>query len=382
MVCAFVPALIACSDSGRSVAATVNGEKIYEDEVTQYVDQLRVYYGCTEDADWATFLVSYGYTANDIRDMAINALAQERVVAQKCGELGIEVTDEEIDEKIAEVREQNGYTDDEMWATALEGAGYADENEYRGIVENGLLQDKLCEQEVGESEADEEVVLATAASYVGQKASHIVVPDEETANEIADRIDSADDKDAAFADELSVSMDDGTMGIADEEGNVGWTSVNYYAYLTALPNSYNELMDMEPGDVKVVEEADGYHVIYCTDVFMVDDPNALTRDDIPDDIYDYVAEQTAMSNYSMACSEYLQGLVDAAEIEINEMPEGLSYDIDLSTAQSASGTDVANTTFYADDGGTYYYDESGNKIYIEVSEETGESGSTAEASAA
>ena len=371
LACALVPALVACSgsDAGKSVAATVNGEDIYEEDVTLYVEQLRTYYGCAEDADWAQFMVSYGYTASDVRDMAIDALAQEIIVEQKCDELGITVTDEEIDENIAEIREQNGYTDDESWALALESAGYDDPAEYREVVRTGMLQEKLCEAEVETSEPDEAVVVATASSYVGQKASHILVADEQTANEICDRINAADDKDEAFADELSASLDTGDMGVADEEGNVGWTSVNYYAYLTVLPNTFNALVDMEPGDCQVIEEADGYHVVYCTDVFSVDDPSTLTKKDIPADLYDFVAEQVSAADYGAACSEYLQGLVAEADIQKNEMPEGLSYDIDVSAAEAGTGTEIASTTFYADENGTYYYDEYGNKIYLDIAED-------------
>ena len=379
--CALVFGLSACSETGKSVAATVNGDKIYEEDVTTYVEQLRSYYGCTDDADWATFLSYYGYQPSDIRDIAINALAQEKIIEQKCDEEGVTVSDDEIDQKISEIRDQAGYTDDQDWSDALTQAGYESEDEYRDVVKDGLLQEKLCEKDVENADPDDATVLSSCSSFAGEKASHILVSDEAQANEICDRINNASDKSAQFSQELGATQDTGDSAIADSDGNLGWTSVNYMAYLY-LPNTSTALGTMNVGDCAVVSESDGYHVVYCTGKFVCDDPSTLTKEQVPTDIWDYVFDQVKSSNYNTACSDYIQSLVDGADIQTNEMPSGLSYDVDMSLAETDSASsdttgstssDVSNTVFYEDDQGTYYYDDSGNKVYLQIQTEDSQS---------
>ena len=257
---------------------------------------------------------------------------------------------------------------------------------------------KLSAQEVTATEPDEATVVSDAANYTGEKASHILVADEATANAICDRINAAADKDAQFKTELSATQDTGDSAIADSDGNLGWTSVNYSVYLTKLSNIYTALGSMSKGDCQVVQQDDGYHVVYCTDTFAVTDATTLTKDQIPAEIYDYVYSQEEESAFSSASSTYIQGLLDDADLQINDMPSGLSYDVDMSLAQSSSSStgtsttsgttsdtsassdttssNVSNTVFYQDDQGTYYYDESGNKVYLQISDDSGSTTAT------
>jgi foldase protein PrsA len=391
--CSLVFALPACNGKG-SVAATVNGQDLYEDDVTAYVEQMRSYFGATDDTSWATFLSQYGYDPSSMRETAINALAQEMIIESTAESAGVTVGDEEVDTYIADMRDQLGFTNDDDWSSALTSAGYADEDAYRDVVRTQLIREALYEAEVEKPEATDDEIASAAVSYSGEKASHILVADQATADQIAAAISGAADKDAAFAEQLSNTTDTGDSAIADSDGNLGWTCINTEVYYYSLPNTVTALADMAVGDVTVVEESDGFHVVYCTGRYDAPtDGSTIDVGTIPEELRGAIADAVSESNYQTACSEYLNTLVESADIQINDMPSGLSYDVDMSlattsatssttatTGTSTSGQDVSTTQFYSDDGGTYYIDSNNEKVYINVTDATGSTGSETSAS--
>lgn len=371
MVAMLLFTLSACG-SKKQVAATVNGEDIYEDDVTAYVDHLRTYYGVTDDTSWAEFLGNYGYTASDIRDLAINALAEQKVIEQTASDNGITVSDDEIDEEVSNVRSEYGYTDDADWTNALTQAGYADENAYRDAVKSELLQQKLYDAEVTAADPTDEEVAQAAIQYAGEKASHIQVADEATADTILATLQASTDLPTDFATQFAANNTDTTY--CGDGGDLGWTSVNYMVYSYYLSDIQTALKSMNKNDLAVVKTSAGYSVVWCTDVFTV--PDGATSVDIstiPSDLLQTIKDNLKESDMSTAQSDYLQGLMDGADVQTNDMPSGLSYDIEATTSSSSTtGTtsDVSSTQFYQDDSGVYYYDASGNKTYISVTSDT------------
>ena len=53
--------LASCGGS-KTVAATVNGTNIYEEDVTEYIQNFRTQQSLTDESTWGTWLASYGYT--------------------------------------------------------------------------------------------------------------------------------------------------------------------------------------------------------------------------------------------------------------------------------------------------------------------------------
>lgn len=241
--------MVGCNSKGK-VAATVNGTDIYENDVTTYVDQLRTYYSVTDDADWATFLSQYGYEPSDIRDLAIDALAQEQLVADKADELGITVSDDDVNSQITTLRETYGYTDDDTWTSALESAGYDSEDDYKAAMKSSLLQEAVLEQEVPTTTPTDDAIVSAASSYAGSRASGIMVADEATANSLADQINASSDKAATFKELFAANNTDTTY--VGTDGDLGWTSTNYMNYYYYLSNVGTAVTDMAKGDVTVV----------------------------------------------------------------------------------------------------------------------------------
>lgn len=110
----------------KATVAIVNGERIYRKE---FLSELEA---------------TYGY-------MIINQLISERVVYQKADAEGVSVTEEEIDEKIAEIQEK--YGGEAAFEELLE-AQFITMEELRGEYERSTLLEKLLADEISITEQE------------------------------------------------------------------------------------------------------------------------------------------------------------------------------------------------------------------------------------
>ena len=91
----------------------------------------------------------------------------------------------------------------------------------------------------------------------------------------------------------------------------------------------------------------GIHIIKCTDVFNAPkvvgedgtEPVELTSlDQIPVEFLDSVKESLKQQNQSTAVQEWFNEYKENADIQINPMPEGLPYAVDMSKYTPAEGS--------------------------------------------
>lgn len=71
-----------CSTDSSSVAATVNGEPVYEKDVTAYIQINRAMYGLTDSTQWSSYLTQSGMTTESFRETIIKQQAREVLVAK------------------------------------------------------------------------------------------------------------------------------------------------------------------------------------------------------------------------------------------------------------------------------------------------------------
>jgi foldase protein PrsA len=112
---ACVIALAGCANnSGMTggVAATVNGTTISEDQITEYVAQLRKQQGVEEESAWGEFLVSSQLTPKTLRSGVIDQFVNQELVKQAIKEQNVTVPAEDIDAYIAQITEQQGGEED------------------------------------------------------------------------------------------------------------------------------------------------------------------------------------------------------------------------------------------------------------------------------
>ena len=299
------------------VAATVNGVEIPEDKVTQAIQDIRAQMSLTEEDAWGQWLADNDYTPESVREEIVNSFVDQELVKQGGEAEGITADPTEIDQYVETMR--GHYDSDSAWAEALEAVGMT-EDEYRDNIALSLVSQQLQEK-VGEGAAEptDEEVLESAKTYVSsydgaKKSSHILfeASDEAQAQEVLDKI-NAGELDFATAAE-SYSKDTAS---AAEGGNVGWDRLSNLVteYTTALA-------DLNKGDVSgLVTSTYGIHIIQCTDVFEA--PEELTSlDQLPTEFQDSIRTMLQSSNQSNAYYTWLEEQRNAADIQINDMPEG------------------------------------------------------------
>ena len=313
------------------VAATVNGVEVAEDDVTTSIEVIRSSYSLEDQDAWDNFLASSNMTPEKLRENVIDSFVDQALQKQGAEERGVTVDDSEIDSYVDRIK--SNYDSDEKWQQALQQAGFSDEADYRENVKDGLLGNALMESFEVDDPTDEAVVeyASTAITFdVAKRSSHILfdMNDQETAQSVLDQINAGTLDFTEAAKEYSTDT-----GSAQNGGDVGWDQLTSFVseYQTALD-------DLSVGQVSGLVESDyGWHIIKCTDEFVP--PEEITSiDQLPlefVDTYRQDAKQQAQQEaYQTWFDEYKQN----ADIVINDMPEGLPYDVDMSQYQTDDGT--------------------------------------------
>lgn len=342
---ACVAGLAACSASAGSassgetstegltggVAATVNGVEIMEDDVTEFVQSYRTSGNLTDEESWGTHLASSNMTPESFREQVIDYLVSQELVKQAAEERNISVTDEEVDEQVSIMRAN--FSDDEAWQTALTQAGTTEE-EYRSSVRESMVTEKLQKEIAAEAKpiTDEEM-LESVKMYTdyfngARRSSQILfnAEDEQTAKDVLAQINDGTLK---FEDAVTEYSQDGS---ASNGGDVGWNVLNNFVTEYA-----DALAELDKDEVSgLVESQFGYHIIKCTDVFETPEGGITSLDQVPTEMVDYIRSMLESSNETNAVYEWFDSYKEAADIQVNEMPEGLPYYVDITKYETAS----------------------------------------------
>lgn len=322
------------TDTGLTggIAATVNGVEIEEDRVTRAINNIRLSNNLAEVDEWKDYLKNNNETPESIREMVIDSFVDQELVVQCADQLGVTTDDEEVQGYVDKMREN--YSSDESWETALDGAGFEDEDAYKEALQYSIRDKKLTElfEQQAETTATDEAVVeelqSQRATYDGAKRSSQILfseDDEELAKEVADKIRRGD---LTMADAAAqYSTDEGSKG---NGGDVGWDKTTTFVseYQTALDElSVNQVS--APTKSKY-----GYHVIQCTDVWNA--PETITSlSEVPEDIVSTVRSTMESDDASDAKDEWLKQVREQNDVVINPMPEGLPYDVDMDDVESA-----------------------------------------------
>ena len=310
-----------------AIAATVNGVEILEDDVTDMIETMRAAMGLDTDDEWGEYLVTYGYTPESVREQSIESFIQQELIRQAAEENDISIETTVIDGYVDQVKAN--YDTDEAWQAALESIDTTEE-EYRESIETSLLSQELESVVVPDAEPTEEELMEYAemfsSSYDGAKrSSHILfdADDAETAQSVLDQINAGEIDFATAAQEYSQDSS------ADDGGDVGWDSE------TTFVDEYQAALDeLSAGQVSgLVTSAYGIHIIMCTEEYSA--PEELTStDQLPESIREELVAYVEELNAETAFDEWLAAYEEEADIVINDMPEGLPYDIDLTPYQT------------------------------------------------
>lgn len=354
-VCAV--SIVGCSEGGSDkptytggVAATVNGVEIQEDTVTQAIEDIRTQMGLTDEQAWGEWLAENDYTPETVRQEIIDGYVDQELVKQGSESLGVSANADEVNDYVEAMK--GHYDSDQAWADALAAVGLT-EDEYRENIELSLVSQELktkVAEEADEATDEDALTLANEQGYLAsfngaKKSSHILfdASDEATAREVLEKI-NAGELDFATAAE-TYSKDTGS---AADGGNVGWNNLsNFVTEYTDALAALNE------GEVSgLVTSSYGIHIITCTDVYEA--PETLeSLDELPTEFQDALRSAVQTTNESQAYYTWLQAQRDAAEIVVNDMPQGVPYYVDMANFadDSDEGADDAADVAALDEGG-------------------------------
>ena len=330
------------SSGTGGVAGTVNGVEIAEDTITNYIQGVREQLGADDEDSWGTWLSQNDYTPASVREEVFNSYAQRELLKEGVEEKGITVESSEIDEQIDKVKAN--YDTDEKWQAALDQAGMT-EDSYRAEIEQKLKENKLYASFASDEDPSDADMLQYAQMYAtaydgSKRSSHILFnsDDEATAQEVLDKLNSGE---LDFVDAVKEYSQD--PGSVERDGDVGWNNPSN------LAKEYKDgLEPLEKGQLSgLVTTQFGIHIIKCTDVFnapkVVGEDGTETveltsLDQIPVEFLDSVKESLKQQNQSTAVQEWFNEYKENADIQINPMPEGLPYAVDMSKYTPAEGS--------------------------------------------
>ena len=353
-----------------SNAAKFDGGSVSESELTAYIDQYRSAYGTTDDSSFASLLKNQNMTLASYRQSAIDQLVLQKLIEKRANELGVSVSDDDVEARLQEVREQMGATDDDTWQSTLESYGVT-EDSLRSTYRSQLLQDKVCEQDVPEEEPSDDETLSYISSYLADTTQkhvyRIVFTSDEgkstKANECAKelkKLKKSKKLNAAAFEELVAKYSESDTA-ADDKGSVGWSGSDN------ISDTISELIDSmsvgEVSDATTVEEDDNaLEIIYVDQDFTFPASSEIESLDslkIPDELLSDVKSAVSYSNWQTDCSTYIAKLLADAKVTYYPVPDDASYNVDLSvdytqdtttSDDSASSDESASDTSSSDDG--------------------------------
>lgn len=321
-------ALVGCGGTNYGytggVAATVNGAEIQEDTITKYIQDFRTSSDLTSDDDWGNWMKENSFDPATVRDQVIDYYVENELKKQACDEKGITVERSQVDDEINNMKAN--YDSDDAWKQALSSAGLT-EDQYRESVEAGLLDKALEDAVAGDAATvDDSKVLDMLNTYYtmfngAKKSSHILFAsgDTEKAQEVLDQINAGTLDFAEAAKQYSTD----TASAADG-GNVGWDAINSFV------TDYTDALDgLSVGQVSGLVTSDyGIHIIKCTDEFTCDG-KATSLSAYPQEFVDYISNIVKDQSKSTAYSNWFNDYKAQADIQDNDMPENVPYNLDM-----------------------------------------------------
>ncbi|OUP10383.1 peptidylprolyl isomerase [Collinsella sp. An2] len=321
------------------VAATVNGVNITEDTVTRQIMSTRSSMGYGSDEGWAQYLANSGMTPESYRENVINQYARQYLITQAEKEYDITVTQDDLDKAWDDF--VANYDSEDKALETLTNVGYTKDT-YLQSMESSLAQQKLRDKVAPEKDPTDDEIIEYVNDNIdtyndARRSSHILIKvdsdaddatKEEARQKAQDILDKINNGEISFEDAAKEYSEDSS---ADDGGDVGWDK------LTSFVTEYQDALSALSKDQisGVVESSYGFHIIKCTDYFHVDG-EVTSIDQIPENLRDKLSDTITSNNAQTDYNNWLNDYVDAADIEINPMPENVPYNVDMSGVSSST----------------------------------------------
>src|SRR5699024_7711485 len=207
-----------------------------------------------------------------------------------------DVTDEDVEEELEDLKEQVG----ESFEDVLAQQGLTEDDLKEDIRRNLLQQQAISE---GIDVSDEEIEEYYEHMKTEIKARHILVEDEETAEKVEKKLDKGED----FAD---LAKEYSTDSSAENGGDIGFFTVGQM-----VPEFEEAAYKLDKKEVsEPVQSEFGYHIIEVLDKKEAED-DVGSLEDNEEEIRDILVERKVDPE---EVQEKIQKLIDDAKIKIND----------------------------------------------------------------
>jgi foldase protein PrsA len=227
-------------------------------------------------------------------EVAIASLIEQTIFEVRAQELNI--TETEITEELNDIKETYGLSDEDEYAQFLASEGIGTEDEFRNLIKQHLIIQKIASEgaDVTEAEVQQEY-------DAGEKlqASHILVEDIETVQEVMDKLNKGEDF-SELAQEYSLDSGSGADG-----GSLG-----EFQRGQMVPEFEQAAFSLEVDVIsEPVQSQFGYHIIKVTDRI----PFEETFEDVREELEELIGRRQ-----SRPLDEVQRQLIDTATIDIKD----------------------------------------------------------------
>lgn len=325
----------ACGDLFDPAAAVVGDTKIsisrLEAKADEYEDS-DAYKQAAEAGDPGAIKRAY-------EQETLTRLIFKAVLEPRAEELGIEITSDDIDDALEDVR--NDFASQSAYEEALKESGLT-LSDVRELVSVNVLEQQVKDEVTkGLEPTDEELrefYTDNSTDFVENRASHIVVADKSAADEISARLEvrarrASDERLQSTFEGIArqESIDEVT---SSKGGDLGF----FRPGELGLPPIEEAVSQLPIGVVSPpVQSEIGWHVILVTD-----------RKPIPfEEVSDTIADQLAGERKDEAWTEWLSEAYDEANVEVNprygSLDEETRQVVDPSTGDAPGTSDPVPT---------------------------------------
>jgi foldase protein PrsA len=318
LVAALVAVAVAAAGcTPKDTIALVNGSPILGADVQSQLDQMK-------KASPQTFEGAEGSKRElEFKAKILDSLIQIELIRQAAKELGVDVTDKQVDDYVTQLETQYGGA--KGLADAMKQSSVT-MDQLKTSVRSRLLVDAVGKKVAkasavtdAEMKAYYEQNLGTFKTTAQVHATHILfaTKDKAQAEKVFDQVKKGGDF-AALAKQYSTDP-----GSKDKGGDLGWAPASQYVAEFA-----KAVGEMKVNEVRLVESQFGWHVVKLLETR---DASQKTFDEVKDQIKQ-ILDQQAQSD---AFTKYVDGLRAKAKIEV--------LDAELKKAVDASSVPATAT---------------------------------------
>ena len=313
--------LVGCGNLFDTAAAVVGGRKITVAQVSEALEDFK----SGQEYERLAQQGNIDAIERQVQQAILSELIRRAVLEPEAEELGIEVTDEEVDEQIERIKEDFG--SQSAFEEGLKESGFTLERLEQRIRDN-LLEDKLRTEVTADVAPTEEEIAAfyeeNVADYTRTRSQHILVKEAALARELSKQLQNTPEKklDAEF--EKLAKQYSTDKGSAKKGGDLGFTEGGQL-----VEPFENAAAELEIGEVsEPVKSEFGYHVI-----------RVLEREVTPlEEVSEQISEQLGSGAEEETWHQWVTEAYEAADIRVNSRYGEL--DIEAQVVIDATAEDV------------------------------------------